>query len=334
MHVCGTHQDTLMKHGLDTMLSSCGIEIIQGPGCPVCVTSPREIEEMIALAERGKIVATFGDMIQVPGEKQSLQYVRTGGCDVRTVYSIEDAVQIAQQNKDKEIVFMAVGFETTAPTTATTLLSHPPDNFSILCSHRTIPPALKAILQMGEIKLDGFIDPGHVSTIIGIKPYTFISEEYQIPQVIAGFEPVDLVMAAWLLLKQKEEHNPHVENEYYRAVNTDGNNKAQQVINTVFEPDDVAWRGFPIIPKSGLKLKSTFEQYDARKKYEDDLDSLIKREIQEPTGCRCGELLRGLISPKDCPLFGKTCTPNSPVGPCMVSGEGSCHILFKYDNSK
>jgi len=273
-------------------------------------------------------------MLQVPGEKQSLQYVRTGGCDVRTVYSIEDAVQIAQQNKDKEIVFMAVGFETTAPTTATTLLSHPPDNFSILCSHRTIPPALKAILQMGEIKLDGFIDPGHVSTIIGIKPYTFISEEYQIPQVIAGFEPVDLVMAAWLLLKQKEEHNPHVENEYYRAVNTDGNSKAQQVINTVFDPDDVAWRGFPIIPKSGLKLKSTFEQYDARKKYEDDLDSLVKREIQEPTGCRCGELLRGLISPKDCPLFGKTCTPNSPVGPCMVSGEGSCHILFKYDNSE
>ncbi|MFO8078197.1 MAG: hydrogenase formation protein HypD [Thermoplasmatota archaeon] len=332
MHVCGTHQDTLMKHGLDSLLSACGIEIIQGPGCPVCVTSPNEIEEMLTLASHDKIVTSFGDMMQVPGGHHSLSYMRTKGCDVRTVYSIEDAVSIAEKNKDKEIVFMAVGFETTAPTTAATLLTNPPENFSILCAHRTIPPALQSILDMGELQLDGFIDPGHVSTIIGTKPYDFISKKYGIPQVIAGFEPVDLVMAAWLLLQQKEQQDPHVENEYARAVSREGNKKAQEVIKTVFAPCDSKWRGFPVIPQSGLQLRSSFEHFDARKKYEHELIEIRDKDIKEPKGCRCGELLRGLIAPTDCPLFGKTCTPESPVGPCMVSAEGSCNIFFKYGN--
>ena len=335
MHVCGTHQDTLVKHGLDVLLKECGIEIGQGPGCPVCVTTQREIEEMLLLAQKGKTVATFGDMINVPGETQSLQSMRTEGYDVRTVYGIEDAVSIAEKNKDKDVVFMAVGFETTAPSTASVLLKNPPSNFSILCCHRTIPYALKALLDMGEIKIDGLIEPGHVSTIIGTRPYKFISENYNVPQVITGFEPIDILMAVWMLVKQIGNGKAYVQNEYTRAVKEEGNIKAQRAIDEVFEPGDIRWRGFPVIPQSGLMLKSKFEKYDARNKFADDLDELRDKEIKEPKGCRCGELLRGLLSPQECPLFGVKCTPDNPVGPCMVSIEGSCNIEYRYsDNYK
>jgi len=330
MHVCGTHQDTLVKHGLDVLFKECGIDIGQGPGCPVCVTTPKEIEEMLLLAKKGKIVTTFGDMIQVPGEKDSLQSIKTEGWDVRTVYGIEDAIHIAEENEDKDVVFMAVGFETTTPMTASVLLKNPPSNFSILGCHRVIPPALKAILDMGELKLDGFIEPGHVSTIIGSKPYEFISTEYKVPQVIAGFEPIDLLMGVWMLAQQVENGEARVENEYARVVKEEGNIKAQRVINEVFEPMDVKWRGFPVIPRSGLKLRNKFEKYDARKRYEDDLEELRNKEFAEPKGCRCGDVLRGIISSKKCPLFGKKCTPNLPVGPCMVSIEGSCNIEYRY----
>ena len=330
MHVCGTHQDTLVKHGLDVMLRDCGIEIGQGPGCPVCVTTPKEIEEMLLLARNGKTVTSFGDMINVPGEKQSLQSMKTEGYDVRTVYGIEDAVNLAKENKDKDVVFMAVGFETTAPTTASVLLKNPPSNFSILCCHRTIPSALKAIIEMGEIKIDGLIEPGHVSTIIGTKPYEFISKEYHVPQVVAGFEPLDLLMAVWMLVQQVEHGETCVQNEYSRVVHKDGNVKAQQALDEVFEPGDIKWRGFPVIKDSGLMLRSKFEQYDARKRYGDLLKSLYDKEFVEPDGCRCGELLRGLISPSECPLFGQACTPITPVGPCMVSIEGSCNIEYRY----
>jgi len=330
MHVCGTHQDTLVKHGLDVLLKECGIEIGQGPGCPVCVTTPKEIEEMLLLAQNGKVVATFGDMINVPGKKRSLQSMRTEGCDVRTVYGIEDAVSIAKENKDKEVVFMAVGFETTAPTTASVLMGKPPDNFSILNCHRVVPPALKTILDMGEIKIDGLIEPGHVSTIIGLKPYEFISSEYHVPQVVAGFEPLDLLMASWMLVKQIKHGEPSIENEYTRVVSPDGNVKAQKVIREVFTLGDIKWRGFPVIGESSLELRNEFEKYDARKRYEDELEPLVNKEFKEPKGCKCGELLRGLLSPKDCPLFGTRCTPDKPVGPCMVSMEGSCNIEYKY----
>ena len=330
MHVCGTHQDTLVKHGLDVLFKECGIDIGQGPGCPVCVTTPKEIEEMLLLARKGKIVTTFGDMIQVPGEKDSLQSMKTEGWDVRTVYGIEDAIHFAEGNKDKDVVFMAVGFETTTPMTASVLLKNPPPNFSILGCHRVIPPALKAILDMGELKLDGFIEPGHVSTIIGSKPYEFISTKYKVPQVIAGFQPVDLLMGVWMLAQQVKNGEARVENEYARVVKEEGNIKAQQVINEVFEPMDVKWRGFPVIPRSGLKLRNEFEEYDARKRYEDDLEELRNKEFTEPKGCRCGDVLRGIISSKKCPLFGKKCTPNNPVGPCMVSIEGSCNIEYRY----
>jgi hydrogenase expression/formation protein HypD len=330
MHVCGTHQDTLVKHGLDMLLQTCGIEIGQGPGCPVCVTTPKEIEEILELAKEGKTITTFGDMIRVPGVTSSLQQMKTEGCDIRTVYSIEDALFFAETHKNKEVVFMAVGFETTAPSTAAVLLRNPPLNFSVLCCHRLIPPALRAILQMGEIKINGFIEPGHVSTIIGVKPYEFISKDYHIPQVIAGFEPIDLLMGAWMLVRQIQQGKAEVENEYIRAVKPQGNKKAQQIIRQVFEPVDVKWRGFPTIPHSGLRLRKKYASYDARKRYEEELKDLAEEEFAEPVGCLCGDVLRGLISSKECPLFGCQCTPDNPVGPCMVSSEGNCNIQYRY----
>jgi hydrogenase expression/formation protein HypD len=330
MHVCGTHQDTLVKHGLDVLLQKCGIEIGQGPGCPVCVTTPKEIEEILLLAKEGKTIATFGDMTRVPGEHYSLQQMKTDGYDVRTVYGIEDALLLSEKHKDKEVVFMAVGFETTAPTTASVLLRDPPLNFSVLCCHRLIPPALQAILDMGEIKIDGFIEPGHVSTIIGVKPYEFISNNYHIPQVITGFEPIDLLMGAWMLVRQIQQGKAEVENEYTRAVKPEGNRKAQQVMKQVFEPVDIKWRGFPMILQSGLRLRNKYASYDARKKYEEELLELTEKEFIEPVGCLCGDVLRGLISSKECPLFGRQCTPDNPVGPCMVSSEGNCNIQYRY----
>lgn len=330
MHVCGTHQDTLVKHGLDVLFQRAGIEIRQGPGCPVCVTTPKEIEEVLLLAKAGKTIASFGDMIRVPGVTSSLQQMKAEGCDVRTVYSIEDAVLFAEKHPEKEIVFMGVGFETTAPTTASVLLGEPPLNFSVLCCHRLIPPALQAILDLGEIKLDGLIQPGHVSTIIGAKPYDFISKKYHVPQVIAGFEPLDLLMGVWMLIRQIQQGKAMVENEYSRAVDLQGNRKAQLVMKQVFETVDVKWRGFPLLPQSGLKLKAKYSSYDARKKYEDILGRIASEEFAEPAGCLCGDVLRGLISSKECPLFCHECTPETPVGPCMVSSEGSCHIEFLY----
>ena len=332
MHVCGTHQDTLVKNGLDSLLKEVGIYIGQGPGCPVCVTTTREIEEMMLLSKNGIIATSFGDMMRVPGEKHSLNDMKSEGYDVRTCYGIEDAVKIAEENKDKEVVFMAVGFETTAPTTAAVIKSTPPDNFSILSCHRTMPNALKTILDMGEIKIDGLIEPGHVSTIIGTRPYEFISNDYKVPQVIAGFEPIDVLMASYMLVKQIKKDDPKLQNEYKRAVHKNGNEIAQKILNQVFQPCDMKWRGFSVIKKSGLELKRNYEKYDARKKYEDILSKLKNKKFKEPKGCKCGELLRGLVTPFECPLFGNKCTPGSPVGPCMVSMEGSCNIEYRYSS--
>jgi len=329
MHVCGTHQDTLVRFGLDELLKNTGVEIRQGPGCPVCVTTPKEIEEAMLLARKGKTITVFGDMMNVPGQKHSLSDTKTMGHDVKIVYSVDDALKIAGKTK-KDVVFMAIGFETTAPSTASVILSNPPENFSILNCHRLIPPALKAIIEMGEVKLHGLIEPGHVSTIIGAKPYEFLSKDYGVPQVIAGFEPLDLMMGVYMLACQIKNKKAEVEIEYKRSVKYDGNKKAVKMMKDVFESYDIAWRGFPIIKNSGLKLKNTFQSYDARKKFEDELKELNNIEFKEPKGCRCGEMLRGLTNPDDCPLFGKSCTPAAPVGPCMVSREGNCNIMFRY----
>ncbi len=333
MHVCGTHQDTLIRYGLDSLFQECGISIRQGPGCPVCVTTIREYEEAVALARAGVVVATFGDASRVSGRRGSLLALRAEGCDVRVVYGIGDAVKVAEET-GKKVVFLGVGFETTAPSTAITVMGEPPGNFSVLSCHRYVPPALDALLGMGELRLDGLVEPGHVSTIIGVKPYEELSRKYGVPQVVAGFEPLDMLMAVYMLALQIRGGEARVENEYSRAVRYEGNVKALRALDEVFESFDVDWRGFPVIEGSGMRFRKRYERFDARKMYEDELRGLSQETFEEDTGCRCGEVLRGLIDPPECPLFGSACQPTRPVGPCMVSVEGSCNIAFKYGSKK
>ncbi|KQM12029.1 hydrogenase assembly protein HupF [Methanomassiliicoccales archaeon RumEn M1] len=327
MHVCGTHQDTLVRFGLEKMLREAGIEIRQGPGCPVCVTTTAEVADAIALADAGVTISVFGDMLKVPTPIGSLGDAKARGADVRVVYSVEDAVRLAAEVKD--MVFMAIGFETTSPTTAAVLVEDVPENFSVMSCHRLLPPALDAIIKMGDFRIDGLIEPGHVSVMIGEEPYRVFSEKHRVPQVITGFEPLDLLMAAYLLVRQIKEGRAEVENEYTRLVRKDGNPKAIRLLNEVFEPVDRAWRGFPVIPKSAYELRPKYDAHNARKVHE---DILAKRPpVKEEIGsCRCGEMLRGIIDSEQCPAFGKACTPAYPMGPCMVSREGGCNIAFRY----
>jgi hydrogenase expression/formation protein HypD len=327
MHVCGTHQDTLVKFGLEQPLSDVGVEIRQGPGCPVCVTTSREIADAMALAGSGVTLAVFGDMLKVPTPIGSIADAKAAGADVRIVYSIEDAIRMAESCE--EVVFMAIGFETTVPTTALPLLDGVPDNFSIYSCHRQIPPALAALFEMGEVRIDGFIQPGHVATIIGLEPFRPFSELYSLPQVVAGFEPLDLLMAVLMLATQIDEGRNEVENEYTRVVRYDGNPKAVKAIDEVFTPVDRAWRGFPVLKGSALDLRGEFDEHNARLVHQDLLEGLPAVE-EEIRGCRCGEVLRGLIDSQDCPAFGRRCIPKSPLGPCMVSSEGSCNIRYRY----
>lgn len=332
MNVCGTHQDTIVRYGLDELLEPYGIELIAGPGCPICVTTAREYMEAMTLARKGKLIATYGDAAKVRVKGVSLLAARSEGYKVQIVYSVDDAVELAERNPSIDVVFLAVGFETTAPSTASTLLSDPPRNFYILSCHRYIPPAIEAILSMGESKIDGFIDPGHVSTVIGLKPYEELVAKYPVPHVVAGFEPLDVLVAVYMLAKQVKNGEAKVENEYIRAVRREGNVKALKAINEVFEPFDLEWRGFPKIRGSGMRLKKRFEDRDARMVFEDELREV--EDTPEPKGCRCPEVLRGLVKPEDCPLFARVCTPVNPVGPCMVSVEGTCYIEYRYGRSR
>ncbi len=329
MHVCGTHQDTLVRHGLDSLFKEANVEIRQGPGCPVCVTTQKEIEEAMALAKAGKTVVSYGDMMRVPGNTGTLNDIKSKGGDVRIVYSAEDAVAIARKT-GKDTVFLGVGFETTAPGTAAILLDNPPENLSVLSFHRFTPPALKAIIDMGEVKLDGLIEPGHVSTIVGVKAWEFLTKDYGISQVVAGFEPIDLLMATYMLARQVVRGEPKIENEYSRLVKYEGNIRAQSALREVFRTVDVSWRGFPTLPDSGMELKKEFDGHNARLLFEDVLEPVWKTEFRDPPGCRCGDVLRGVIDSTECPLFGKACIPSNPIGPCMVSTEGSCNIMYRY----
>ncbi|MBM4237550.1 MAG: hydrogenase formation protein HypD [Euryarchaeota archaeon] len=326
MHVCGTHQDTLVRFGLEGLLRGAGIEIRQGPGCPVCVTTSSEISETIAIAESGVTVAVFGDMLTVPTPAGSLAEAKAKGADVKVVYSVDDAVRMS---KEREVVFMGVGFETTSPTVASAIEGDPPGTFSVLSCHRLVPPALDAIFQMGEVKVDGLIQPGHVSAIIGLSPYRHLSKRWGVPQVIAGFEPLDLLMAVYMLSVQVSEGRAEVENEYARVVRPEGNERARSLLSKVFTKTDKPWRGFPMIRESALELRPAYELHDARVKYRDLLAGLPEFE-DELAGCRCGEVLRGLISSEECPLFAVACAPQNPMGPCMVSREGSCNIIYRY----
>lgn len=327
MHVCGTHQDTLVRFGLEDMLKDTGVEIRQGPGCPVCVTTTKEIVEAIVLAESGVTIAVFGDMMTVPTPIGSLADAKAKGADVRVVYSVEDAIRLSPSAK--EMAFMSIGFETTSPTTAAVMLNPLPENFSVVSCHRLLPPALDALFSLGEVRIDGLIQPGHVATIIGTKPFDRFSVERKIPQVVAGFEPLDLLVAVFMMCKQIAEGRHEVENEYSRVVKAEGNPKARAMLEKVFEPVDRNWRGFPVIPKSAYELRKAFDAHNARMKFHDVLRSApaVKEEMG---GCRCGEVLRGIITSQQCPVFGKGCSPKRPMGPCMVSREGSCNIAYRY----
>ncbi|MFA6869740.1 MAG: hydrogenase formation protein HypD [Methanomethylophilus sp.] len=329
MHICGTHQDTIVRFGLTPMLADAGIEVRQGPGCPVCVTTAAEIADAITLARNGVTVTAFGDLMRVPTTIGSLFDTKGEGADVRIVYSIEDAVKMARE-QTKPLVFVGVGFETTAPSTAVPLQKgNLPANFSVYSCHRVCPPAIQTLLDLGENQIDGFIMPGHVAVITGLDIFYPFRDKYHIPQVVTGFEPLDMLMACYMLTKQRFEGRADVENEYSRLVREHGNPIAKKLIADTFNPVDRAWRGFPVIPKSALVLKPEFADHDATKVHADILAKTPEVEA-EAKGCLCGKVLRGIIDSQQCPMFGKACTPASPRGPCMVSAEGNCNIAYRF----
>lgn len=328
MEVCGTHTVSIARYGLRKVLPET-IRLISGPGCPVCVTSNGDIDRAISLARiPGAAVATFGDMVRVPGSDSSLALERANGRDVRVVYSPLDALKMAEEDSKIKIIFDGVGFETTAPTVAATALEARKrglKNFFVFSAHKTVPLALKALLGLGEVRLDGFLLPGHVSAIIGSRPYEFLAEEHGLACVISGFEPLDILQSILMLVRQAKSRRPKVEIQYKRGVDPDGNPKALEVMARAFEPADVEWRGLGWIPGTGLALRKELSELDASQVFE-----LRVPQAKEARGCRCGEVLRGVISPEDCTLYAKFCTPQNPVGPCMVSFEGSCAAAYKY----
>jgi len=320
-HVCGTHEWTIAHYGLRALLPET-VDVIAGPGCPVCVLPAAEIDEAISLALKGVAITTFGDLLRVPGSELSLQEAKASGGDVRVVYSVKDALRMAEKEPEKDFVFFAVGFETTAPSTAIEVLNKPPQNFSFLISHRLIPPAMELLLGIGDLRIDGFIAPGHVSTIIGMRPYEVFPKAYDMPTVVAGFEPLDVLFAIHMLLKQLKDGEARLENEYVRAVPWEGNIKAQQLMSQVFRVVDGRWRGLGSLSSSALALREEFAAYDARQKY----DSKMKESRDLKPGCLCHLVMIGKIKPPECPLYMKVCTPQSPEGSCMVSMEGTCRI--------
>jgi len=328
MEFCGTHTVAIFRFGIRQVLPPT-IEMLSGPGCPVCVTDNADLDKAIALAQiPGVILATFGDMMKVPGSHFSLQRVKAEGADVRLVYSTMDALKIAEENPSKSVVFLGIGFETTAPTIAASILQAEEKglrNYFVLSFHKLCPPVIKAILDSGEVKLQGLICPGHVSAIIGSYPWEFIARDYGIPCVVSGFEPLDILQSIEMLVNQIEEGESRVEIAYRRGVRPEGNQEALKIMYEVFEPCPARWRGIGEVPNSGLKLRKEFRHFDAELAFDVDPGPTY-----EPRGCICGEILRGVKTPLDCRLFGKVCTPEYPVGPCMVSSEGTCSAYYLY----
>ena len=328
MEVCGTHTMAIARTGLRKVLPE-NIRLLSGPGCPVCVTPNHYLDRAIAYSRlQDVIVATFGDMVKVPGSYYSLEKVRSQGANVVVVYSAMDALKLAQQVPDKKVVFLGIGFETTAPTVGVTIklaYEQGVKNFFVYCGHKLIPPAMEVLIQDPDLRINGFICPGHVSTIIGSQPYEFIANKYGIPCVVAGFEPLDILQSIYMLVKQLVDNTPTVEIQYKRAVKPMGNQKALQLMREVFDVTDTEWRGLGVIPKSGLKLSDRFAELDA--------ESSIPVEVPPPKehpGCICGAILRGVKTPLDCKLFRTVCKPSNPIGPCMVSSEGTCAAYYKY----
>ena len=330
MEVCGTHTMAIAKAGLKRMLPD-NIHLLSGPGCPVCVTPAGLIDEVLALAARPDvIIATYGDMIRVPGSVrgQNLGKMRAKGSRVAVVYSPIDAVELAKKNPDKEVVFLGVGFETTAPGTAVAVQAAAAENlknFTVFPMLKTVEPALRTLIADPAFNVQGFICPGHVAVIIGEEGFKFLPEEFHIPAVIAGFEPEDILLTVCMLCRQIAEGKPRMENEYTRAVAPEGNPLAMTVMDRYLAPASDMWRGLGEIPGGALMLRDSFSAFDARKKFD-----IRPKYVPDRSGCRCGEVIQGKLSPNMCPLFGKACTPGDPYGPCMVSSEGTCAAAYKY----
>ena len=328
MEVCGTHTVSIFRSGIRSVLPQT-ISLLSGPGCPVCVTDQAEIDAFIELARIDDVIITrFGDLMRVPGTQSSLQQESAAGRDIRVVYSTFDALEIAKKNPDQHVVFLGIGFETTAPTIAASILSAARmdvKNFSVISAHKLVPPALEALMAAEGVLIDGFILPGHVSVIIGLKAYQPFFDKYQIPCVVAGFEPTDILYAISMLIEMLESNSPNLDNAYPRAVTVDGNTKAQQILDEIFEPADACWRGIGVIPQSGLKIRVQYAAQDAEK-----LFNIEVPDAEIPKGCACGEVLIGTKIPPECALYKKACTPMDPVGPCMVSTEGTCAAYYKY----
>jgi hydrogenase expression/formation protein HypD len=328
MEVCGTHTMSIFKSGIRGLLPGT-ISLLSGPGCPVCVTAQEEIDAFIALSRKeDAIITTFGDLMRVPGTASSLQEERSKGRDIRIVYSTVDALEMAKKNPGRPVVFLGVGFETTAPTIAASVMAAREmmiDNYFVRCAHKVVPPALSFLIEKNTAGIDGFILPGHVSVIIGEKAYEGFFEKTKTPCVIAGFEPVDILQAVLMLIEQIESGSPGLVNGYKRAVTYDGNVKALEIMADCFEMADAKWRGLGIIPASGLSMKNQYAAFDAHKHFDVKIP-----EAREPAGCACGEVLLGNKAPVECRLYKKSCTPQNPVGPCMVSGEGTCAAYFRF----
>ena len=328
MEVCRTHTVSIAKNGLRDLMPET-ITLLSGPGCPVCVTGNADIDTALEFGKQPDvIVTTFGDMMKVPGSYSSLSQEKADGHDIRIVYSPLDALQLAENNPDKHVVFIGVGFETTAPIIASSIeqaAARGIENFSVFSAHKTVPAALGALVNDPDVQIGGYILTGHVSTIIGLEPYRFLAEEYGIPSVITGFEPIDMLQGILMLSQQVAEGRADIEIAYKRGVAPEGNLAAKEKLARVFEPEDAEWRGIGVIPGTGLAIREEYAAFDARKRIE-----VHPPEPKEIKGCQCGEVLRGVTLPYDCKLFAKTCTPEHPIGPCMVSSEGSCAAYYRY----
>jgi len=329
MEVCGTHTVSIARYGIRKILPET-IDLVSGPGCPVCVTSNRDLDKAISLAQVPEaVILTFGDMVRVPGSFSTLAAERAKGRDVRVVYSPLDGLNMAEKEEKHPFIFLGVGFETTAPTVAATIQEAQKrnvKNFFVFSAHKTVPGALKTLLTSGELKLDGFLLPGHVSAITGSYPFAFLPRDFGLAAVISGFEPIDILQSILLLIRQVKNHQPRIEIQYRRGVQPQGNPRALEIMGQVFEPVDAEWRGLGRIPQSGLALRTEFSAMDAARVFD-----LPLPESKDPEGCRCGEVLRGILRPPECALFAKVCNPQNPIGPCMVSFEGSCAAAFKYE---
>lgn len=334
MEICGGHTHAIFRYGLDK-LTPPGLEFIHGPGCPVCVLPMSRVDECVELAEREEVIfTTFGDAMRVPGTKKSLMQAKADGADVRMVYSPLDALELARRNPDREVVFFGLGFETTTPPTALSIQQAAAEgltNFSVFCNHITVPPPIRALLDDPHMVLDGFVGPGHVSMVIGTRPYEFIARDYGKPIVVAGFEPIDLLQSVLMVLQQIRDGRAEVENQYARVVPEEGNPVSLAAIDDVYEPrPSFEWRGLGEIDASGLRIRDAYAAFDAERKFGVGYGKGVPRHVEEPEGCACGEVMSGRLKPRQCPQFGRGCTPEMPLGALMVSSEGACAAYYQY----